>query len=248
MGKVSIEQAKSADGDMGRDARAGGEPMSTKERPIPFSGAMIRAILTGTKTQTRQIVNPQPAHSCRWEMNGNGDKALHLATSPGGQTLFVPWKATLADHRLPCPYGTPGDRLWVRETWALENLGEGADRLVYMADRQATWLEPGATPYYLPSDYEPARWRPSIYMPRSFSRITLEVTETRIERVWDITEADARAEGIQADPNDFPERTHRVGFSWQWDQNNGKRAPWSANPWVWVVKFKLAIPAQGAKS
>lgn len=214
-----------------------------KERPILFNGPMVRAILDGRKTQTRRIVKPQPANSCRYEMNGAGDKALHLADGPPSgasavrKTLFVPVKAYSADHRLPCPYGAPGDRLWVRETWALEDLGEDGQRLVWRVDRAAKWVADGEKPHYLDLDYEPARWRPSIHMPRWASRITLEVTGLRVQRLLDISEEDARAEGLALAGLILP--GHAVGcFSRLWDEINGERAPWSSNPWVWIVDFK----------
>lgn len=255
-----------------------------KERPILFSSPMVRAILDGRKVQTRRLVKPQPAHSCRYEMNGAGDKALHIADGPRSgaaavrKTLFVPVKATSADHRLSCPYGAPGDRLWVREAW--QKFAYGYDPI--SADRFGGEFAPfvgvcNGTPLRWRACYSAdgplehptdghARWRPSIHMPRWASRITLEVTGLRVQRLQDISEEDARAEGVQLhegapmcpchgeeeDPGphhlptcawrdkDFDPTgsPYRDEFAILWNTINGKRAPWASNPWAWVVEFK----------
>lgn len=166
--------------------------MSTRERPILFSGPMIRAILADRKTQTRRIVKV-----------------------PGGHVF------DFMDLTKPRAY-RPGDRLWVRETWA--KAGEVGDRVEYRADNP---------------DPESARWRPCIHMPRWASRITLEVTGVCIDRLQRISEADAKAEGV--DPYEQPcgpAHPHALAFRELWDSFNGKRAPWASNPWVWVVSFK----------
>lgn len=185
-----------------------------KERPILFSGAMVRALLAGTKTQTRRIVK-----------HGTPDD----------------WNA--------CPYGSIGGRLWVRETWARDS-EDGA--LFYRADvgtgnEADDWqhnIDVGASGY---------RWRPSIHMPRAASRITLEITAVRVERLQDISEEDAIAEGVEAIPstgeNCGPNRfsvncgwlflnspTAAGAYAMLWEQINGAGS-WDANPWVWVVEF-----------
>jgi hypothetical protein len=210
-----------------------------KERPILFSAPMVRAILEGRKTQTRRIVKPQPAASCRYAMNGNGDKALHLGPplKPGETMSLVPVKATSADHRLPCPYGAPGDRLWVRETFVYRSKH---DRFYYRADH----------PVHAP--YAHDGWKPSIHMPRRASRISLEVTGVRVERLHDITEDDAKAEGaapyiyghgsitefeISCDPGIRTPSMYRAGFEQLWRAINGCES-WDANPWVWCVSFR----------
>lgn len=192
-----------------------------RERPILFSGSMVCAILSGAKTQTRRILTPQPDRV---------ENGRPWTTKPGARS-----------------YGQPGDRLWVRETWALEDLDEG-QRLVFRADRAATWLEEGPL-FYLPSDYEPAKWRPSIFMPRDLCRTILEIEAVRVERLQDITEADARAEGVEITPprlvgGALASMSHRENFAALWYDIHGAMGPraWTANPWVWVVSFKRVRP------
>lgn len=211
-----------------------------KERPILFSGPMVRAILDGRKTQTRRIVRLPAWFRDEYSTFGSSEIASEVA----------------------CPYGAPGDRLWVREAWALEDLGEDGQRLVWMVDRAAKWVGDGETIHYLELDYEPARWRPSIHMPRWASRLTLEVTGVRVEQLraletWnDRTEADVLAEGLTfvedmpgavmpkqyGLPGRMLSRTPWCAFQKLWDEINGKRAPWSSNPWVWVVEFRRIDP------
>jgi hypothetical protein len=170
------------------------------------------------------------------------------------------WYSTLSEYpdegsfHFRCPYGAPGDRLWVRETWALAHLSvdcegvcddveEFTGRLI-AANRDGYWA-----PIYAadaddinnhPSDRLVKRYRPSIHMPRWASRLTLEVVSVRVERLQDITEADAEAEGL-ARNEDFdrgPYANAREEFAQLWNSINGKRAPWVSNPWVWVITFK----------
>lgn len=226
------------------------------ERPILFSAPMVRALLSGEKTQTRRIAKPQPAHSCRYEMNGAGTHALHLA-GPSDAPVCVPVRATSADHRLACPYEA-GQSLWVRETWCPGD--PWVDTSGYDHDPPSTIryrADDGAIRYPNTSDAHaistkgwsaPTRWRPAIHMPRWASRITLEVTGVRVERLQAITEADARAEGVDAvSIADVPRRGtlhHRDDFAQLWDRINGKRAAWASNPWVWVVSFKRVEPGE----
>lgn len=175
-----------------------------KERPILFSGAMVRALLDGTKTQTRRMVKPQP-------------RIL------AGELLC--WKDdALTDDQMAelCPYGQPGDRLWVREAWM--DL-RGVDGAVGPCMYRATF---GNAP-------DGGKWRPSIHMPRWASRITLEVTGMRVERLQDISEADARAEGVSR--AQCPDWHATTDFRAIWESINGPGS-WDANPWVWVVEFK----------
>ena len=153
-----------------------------------------------------------------------------------GWAVLARGKNELHDHgmvSIPCPYGVTGDRLWVRETWA--RLTGNGHRFVYRAD--------GEDPRTGWDEVEPAQrprmtWTPSIHMPRVASRITLEVTDVRVERLQAISEEDARAEGIALEPAILP--GHAAGcFSRLWDEINGKRAPWSSNPWVWAVTFRM---------
>src|SRR5690606_17555323 len=159
-----------------------------------------------------------------------------------------------------CPYGAAGTRLWVRETWAPlgDQLTEVTGRpRVFRADadlvrddsgdRVGWWL--GET--FLEGSERPFRWRPSLYMPRWASRITLEVTEVRVQRLQEITEEDAIAEGVAANPyvmcdgtvDELMSISARDNFRALWDTINGKRpgCSWKANPWVWVVEFRRIL-------
>jgi hypothetical protein len=171
-----------------------------KERPILFKDVMVRAILVGRKTQTRRIAKPRydDKTPCdHWMAYAPDFIRRHCAHGSEGQT---------------CPYGQPGDRLWVRETWAINPDDGGA---VYRA------TDP---------DWEVCEcwtWRPSIHMPRWASRITLEITAVRVERLQGISLDDAKAEGVETTDQ----------YAELWCRINGAES-WYANPWVWVVAFK----------
>jgi hypothetical protein len=196
-----------------------------KERPILFNGAMVQAILNGTKTQTRRVIKPQPI----WMGETTGQ---YWAWQRKG--VFIPKYAVNS-----CPYGNPGDRLWVRETWAPVQACTHNDPGSYA-------LASGA--FYRASDGDMEeqidRWRPSIHMPREASRITLEVKRVWVERVQNISEADAKREGW--DMSNLPQGHADDGtyhardwFQALWDSINAKRGyPWGDNPWVWCVEFK----------
>ena len=192
-------------------------------RPILFSGPMVRAILDGKKTQTRRIVKPQPtAH--HWEilpgykrrvsLHGCNDGRIHARFQDSiPQNIDDPvWRK--------CPYGKPGDRLWVRETWW--ECVDNNDRLYYAATET-----PDTT------DRRHYRKRPSIFMPRTASRITLEITEIRVERLQDINDADAHAEGCAT-----PATAARSHFRNLWESINGSKS-WDDDPYVWVVRFSV---------
>lgn len=196
-----------------------------KERPVLFSGPMVRAILEGRKTQTRRVMKPQPV---------------------GETPFFDRWARGDWDSR-PFPYGRPGDHLWVRETWAsvydcpelpcCED-GSGKHRRTIYRATEPHEIDNFACSFSCSHD-EPgcASWRPSIHMPRWASRLTLEVTGVRVERLQDISEEDARAEGLALEGLILP--GHAAGcFSRLWDSINAKRASWASNPWVWVVSFR----------
>jgi hypothetical protein len=218
----------------------------TKERPILFSAPMVLALLAGTKVQTRRLVTPQPgppgpSHAYRHETEGwwtFGDNSGRL------------WR---------CPYGSAGDRLWVRETWRTEEReGDLVDGIRFAADdafvpiastREAAerWVE----------DHDNGRhrdkWRPSIFLRRWASRITLEITGVRVERLQEISEGDAEAEGVTPFPHDpegdcWTDGKHRTAFEYLWGEINGwpgqkgARATFESNPWVWVVSFKRVTP------
>lgn len=194
-----------------------------KERPILFSGPMVRALLNGSKTQTRRVVKGQAPEWLR----------------PG---MFTPEYVADPGNSL-CPYGAPGDRLWVRETWGLSAYFDDTDWLSesivgQSQDLTASWRLRYAADYEGPTSRgEYPHWRPSIHMPRWVSRLTLEVTEVRIERVQDISEAEAIAEGVIPSASCESVRAHVDAFEELWCDINGAES-WSANPWVWVVSFK----------
>lgn len=194
-----------------------------RERPILFSAPMVRAILDGTKTQTRRVVKPQPVTRGRVDED--------CVVTIGKQTHSGPTRYML--DRLTefgCPYGQPGDRLWVKETHAIRSTGQ----VVYRAD--TTDFDPRA------ADVVGGRWRPSIHMPRRASRITLTITDVRVERLQEISEVDAEAEGVafMREHTDIDETLTAVQlYAALWDSINGEGA-WSSNPWVWVVTFTRA--------
>lgn len=215
----------------------------TKERPILFSGAMVRALLAGTKTQTRRVLREQPQDFIKevgWTTFTPPGKVSARGTHPE-LGYAAEW------YLKGCPYGNAGDRLWVRETWGLHRhhdytcwnrdsvAGRTADDLLlswqvaYAAD---------ATSVY-------DHWRPSIHMPRWVSRITLDVTGVRAERLNDISEADARAEGVEI-PHDADALCDcgRRAYRDLWDRINGQGS-WLKNPWVWVVTFKRLEVSRG---
>lgn len=183
-----------------------------KERPILFSGAMVRAILEGRKTQTRRVVKPQP---------------------------------TITESRI-----APGDHLWVRETWAYVGPGSGSDLPDCVEERKNPAHHTPRNCWYAANGERGIRWTPSIHMPRWASRITLEVTGVRVERVQDITVEDAEREGC--DQPDWPRYYKgivvfdaREAFAYLWDDINGPRGHgWERNPWVWVVEFRRLMEAQ----
>jgi hypothetical protein len=228
-----------------------------KERPIPFSAPMVRAILADEKTQTRWVVKPQPpeilpayAPKVYWPArdrhmtHGDPDGAAYLQFERPGD--YDGAHVMRGGFGFRCPYGQPGDRLWVREAWAVPH------RYDHLGPRNIPVL--GVRTHYAATEERGGlRWRPSIHMPRWASRITLEVTAIRVERLQDISEADALAEGVT--PKWEPGCSGRLmealgGFSFRpaasayaelWEQINGPGA-WDANPWVWVIEFKRVTP------
>jgi hypothetical protein len=229
-----------------------------KERPILFSAPMVRAILEGRKTVTRRPVKVQPfdlswsRHDHRFEYTAgraeNGDEIdgfFAYTTRSGGE-----WSAK-------CPYGQPGDRLWVRETFTdLRGTGiehrpdpEGPlQRYAYAAD-----CRPGSYADEARKDYG-IKWKPSIHMPRLACRILLEITGVRVERLGAISDEQALAEGVRlyTDHAELGNWYHvdgietysaepRKSFELLWSSINGPGA-WDANPWVWVVEFKRVTP------
>lgn len=226
-----------------------------KERQILFSAPMVRAILEGRKTVTRREVKKQAALDC-------------LAAGFDPAFLALPGNADL------CPYGQPGERLWVRETWGVIShdfdehgnmidwkpdrpasairemrFGQGyySGHVIYRADGEAAWAgdDDGGGD-------DRSAWKPSIHMPRIASRILLEITDVRVERLQDISDDQAKAEGVRlyTDHAELGEWWHvdgidtysadpRRSFELLWSSVGGD---WVANPWVWVVEFKRVTP------
>jgi hypothetical protein len=213
-----------------------------KERPILFSAPMVRAILEGRKTQTRRVVK----FPAKWEHD------CHMRDPMDGKPGDPAWPHCLSGdgryHKMPCPYGQPGDRLWVRETFMpMPHLNAKA--------------------FYRATDpLVGGKWKPSIFMPRDLSRLTLEITEIRVERLNAITDEDAGKEGVSSvlaslgtddlsigtirnylNDQDQKEgkpvqyftgkNLPRARFASLWQSINGPDS-WAANPWVWVVTFR----------
>lgn len=183
--------------------------VNQKERPILFDGDMVRAILEGRKTQTRRIVKA-------WK-----DDGLPSFVS-GAMEAY-------------CPHGEQGDRLWVRETWAVRPLHD---------DLPPRDIPPGEKVYYTATPelglLNCEKRRPSIHMPRWASRITLEVKDVRVERLQDINEEDAKAEGVWHKSEDLENGmtyNYRTLFAELWESIYGKGS-WYKNPWVWVIEFE----------
>ena len=197
-----------------------------KERPILFSAPMVRALLAGSKTQTRRVIRDDWWRCLDPDCEEDGPLARAIAVAQ-------------------CPYGVPGDRLWVRETWGINVVGalqtRQIDALRYRAsDQRPGGLDEGGK--Y--SDTE--RWRPSIHMPRWASRITLEVAAVRVERLNSISEEDAKAEGVMHGitfgPGIEPPPA-RDAFEAVWDSINGKAGRrWADNPYIWAITFKRVQP------
>jgi hypothetical protein len=192
--------------------------MNTK--PIIFQDAMIRALLEGHKTQTRRVVKPQP----KGELSRNPstcfgrDAAAFKKPTPTSQGLYP----------VRCPYGQPGDLLWVREAWNTNTAGARPGfGIAYRAD----WPD---------AESIPVKWRPSIHMPRWASRLTLRLTDVRVERVQDIREGDAEAEGIE--PPTAPEATgatYRGAFLERVHSGQSPLSKHGLDAWVWVLEFEV---------
>lgn len=227
-----------------------------KTRPILFSAPMVRAILDGSKTQTRRVVKPQPPD--------NHEPPYQRSDGEWVTTLNEP-PHTLLDFKMRCPYGQPVDRLWVRETFYVDTMPDG--RLpggpVILDDwggapldmRDVYYRADGECCDQIPecscAEVGRPNWRPSIFMPRWASRLTLDVLEVRVERVQDISEEDARAEGVtlesvngtlNGEPAKIQPFTHRSSFGFLWNTLNAKRGySWESNPFVWVVVFQRVL-------
>lgn len=237
-----------------------------RERPIIFNADMVRAVLDGRKTQTRRIIKVQP------ESNQLGLLRITDSTKRNdiGKYHWAESNATGNHARsklFACPFGAVGDHLWVKETWSVVSHAFDDDGLMidYVPDRPAIAVheKPFGNGYYSGHAIYAADggftwgdddgcvdgrscWKPSIHMPRWASRITLEITGVSVERLWDITEDDAKAEGCTFEALRFKPGTREVEemghtavyqFGGLWQSIYGDDS-WQANPWVWVIEFK----------
>lgn len=208
----------------------------TKERPIRFTDEMIRALLDGRKTQARQIIKPQPV----WDTALTGKEGLVL-----GESIWTPDEYA---NYAACPYGWRGSLLWVQETFRLFDSHEECSCYDFCVCASLH----GNPIYRADEDCRENKWKPSVHMPRWASRITLEITSVRVERLQDISEEDAIAEGIQSWIETFNNSGiyHQNGqlqaypataFSRHWQSINGPES-WNENPWVWVIEFNRIEP------
>lgn len=221
------------------------------EHPIIFSVEMVRAILDGRKTQTRRIIKPQPfGYRTCWsddlvagDIYIETDDSLWKACESRGRNKRAAGELTPVE--VKCPYGKIGDRLWVRETWwdlGFWDKGEWFGRTAShkIGPKYASDFEPEGEIAKHKRNHLMCKWRkrPSIFMPKWFARIFLEITNIRVERVQDISLEDCKAEGISNDPTE----DWRELFMELWDSLNAKRGySWQTNPWVWVITFKRNI-------
>lgn len=219
------------------------EVLEAKERPILFSGPMVRALLDGRKTQTRRTVKPR---------RGSSLFALEDDGSPVWTDSYIMDPGNDDCRMRDNPYGKPGDRLWVREAWApvpatAYRHSEGIQQVVNPDDPHLAAIFAAGWDRSIP------KWKPSIHMPRWACRLVLEITDVRVERLNAISEADAMAEGIARfegerffhwEPNPEPRHprfngvTPEAGFQFLWETINGDGS-WDANPWVWAVSFRV---------
>lgn len=254
--------------------------MSTpKSRPIPFHKDMVLALLAGTKTQTRRLVKPQRGKQSKWLTPGLVQQVPGGYMINGGWQMFHPKAGTThtvdgltvnesADSPLSwikCPYGEPGDRLWVKETWLRGYRYVGGDMIC--TDENGNDLEPEV--FYKATDdnfvwhdddgspTETVPWKSPRFMPRWASRIELEIVSVRVERLNEISEADAEAEGVKTWSDHVSKDSEgaygllglmlmRSPYSNQyralWESINGKGS-WQDNPYVWVIEFKQVPPS-----
>lgn len=208
-----------------------------RERPILYSTPMIQAILSGSKTQTRRVLKAKTLRDL--ELGHQLGECFALEDPRSNDCGYI---------QSFCPYGQIGDQLWVRESWyhkgeIFRSYPDAEDDFYFSPQKKAAYVADGKPP----KDWT-VRKRPSIHMPRWASRIQLEITNIRFELLNDISEADALAEGCIADPCDHARQicedieccgpTAKGHFKSLWESINGPGS-WSANPWVWVVEFKV---------
>ncbi|MJN96019.1 hypothetical protein DNX92_05000 [Salmonella enterica subsp. enterica] len=199
-----------------------------KERGMIFNGEMVRAILDGRKTQTRRIMKNQPA--------GDYPETPALIRNVG--TGFQ-WHGLYGESSIfNCPLGSIGERIWVRETFRVHSRATDVATLVYRASVRNSWTE---QTHRVPvavcnKPATPEKWTPSIHMPRWASRLLLEITDVRVERLNNISECDAKAEGGPTECTLIGDK-YFPGFRSLWKSIYGEES-WDANPWAWVIEFK----------
>lgn len=202
-----------------------------KERPILFSTPMVQAILAGNKTMTRRVVKSQPYETGNgwWSWDGPRPKADRNSGAHAGNRSPDQWSM------LTSPYGSIGDIMWVRETFKPKYIKGCLQeyRNQYPTEHPWFYITDGATEIGYGS------WKPSIHMPKAACRIWLEITDVRMERLQDISEEDAKAEGVEK-LRLYPgyNISPKGKFEGLWNLINGDES-WDANPWVWVIKFKV---------
>ncbi|EDC7034786.1 hypothetical protein BIB56_26665 [Salmonella enterica subsp. enterica serovar Muenchen] len=199
------------------------------ERGMIFNAEMVLAILDGRKTQTRRPI--------KWKQT----RFTEIAERDDGS--LWPWAEDCergGDIWFACPYGEIGDRIWVRETFRVHSRATDVATLVYRASVRNSWTEQTHRVPIAVCDKPatPEKWTPSIHMPRWASRILLEITDVRVERLRDLSEEDAKSEGITPPAGGvLPGWEYRINFRDLWMDIYGTDS-WEANPWVWVIEFK----------
>jgi hypothetical protein len=212
------------------------------EKPILMSGPMVRAILEGRKTQTRRVIKPQPQD---YDFGVGGIKPAFVEPQSFYKAVGVDAFNNGGAGLVRCPYGSRGSRLWVREGFKVSpepHEPDGHYWLTYPADGTREEVDYSEMEM---GRLKPGKSYPSIYLPRWASRITLEITGIRVERLQDIRTRDIEAEGILPDERYLGSANrYRHAFEDGWDMINGKRpgCSWADNPWVWCVSFRMIQP------
>lgn len=214
-----------------------------KERPILFSAPMVRAILEGRKNQTRRAIK-LPNERGEWEASTiGGDGTYHSDGTPAPEMACI-WNIKTGT-TLVCPHGKHGDRLWVRETWQ-GPLFEGDLPEDHMSDKYEKpefchYKASGDNCDFIDADDNlVSRWRPSIHMPRWASRILLEITNVRVERLQEISDEDSLDEGIYPTSTGLYRGSAISQYKKLWESINGQGS-WDLNPWAWVIEFKVLL-------
>ncbi|MCA6941361.1 hypothetical protein LF927_09205 [Pectobacterium polaris] len=219
-----------------------------KETGIIFNGEMVRSIIDGSKTQTRRAVTFKPREK-GLNLNFTGLQLGHYCTGVPSSGYVLRSRGGMGcwndrTHPAKCPYGEVGDRLWVREAFRVMGKATDVARLMYKASERNSFTESTRTvPVDVCTKQSSQKWTPSIHMPRWASRILLEITDVRVERLNSISESDALAEGFTStvqlteSGDDYTGSYPSEKFSNTWQSIYGRES-WDANPWVWVIVFK----------